>query len=247
MLEPASLTVAYESGPWIAIAGSESWLLADVAPDSAVVAGWWSALQAGAGLDDLLAVILDEGLRAVPSFAALGLTDGGLRLLVRGLAQVEIRRGDDAPDSVAGSNATTWTDIRTEGWTQVRLGAPARSAGAPRLPLPLLLGVTLAGALVLEREAAPIQRTPTVETVRGASLRASIPPPPGPPPGTPPTPPPASAPPVSAPPASQQPSIVLPPPAAPPPSPPAPARNFDHLFGATGAAPAAAEPSAEVT
>ncbi|MCW2494317.1 FHA domain-containing protein, partial [Jatrophihabitans sp.] len=59
--------------------------------------------------------------------------------------------------------------------------------------------------------------------------------------------PPVSAPPVSAPPVSQQPSIVLPPPVAPPPSPPAPARNFDHLFGATGAAPAAAEPSAEVT
>lgn len=76
----------YVPGTWTVLAGRELTFLTEASPDSALVDACWQLLDGDGGVDDVLGLIVHEGLRAVGSFA-LASRD---RLLVRGPVDVEL-------------------------------------------------------------------------------------------------------------------------------------------------------------
>ncbi|MGD9959158.1 FHA domain-containing protein [Nocardioides sp.] len=100
---------SYRPGSWFAILG-EVVTVALPASEKRRVAALWELVDAGSTWDELLDVLLDTGLRALPGFVLLGHDGGGLRVLVRGAAVVRVTTAGGDSEEIDGSAALTWAE-----------------------------------------------------------------------------------------------------------------------------------------
>src|SRR4051812_34701069 len=135
----------YTSGTWLAVVGTNAWLLADLAADSALATACWDLIEAGAGASDVLGAIAHEGLRVVPGFVLIGRD----RVVVRGVGWAEVL-GDYPVDVRA--NTTTWIEHPLDHATGVRAHGPDASESPS---MPLILGIARGGALEVPFSAVP--------------------------------------------------------------------------------------------
>ena len=140
------MSVEYSPGGWVVLAGARRWLFAQVAPTEPLVALCWPLVERGAPLDEILGVIAHEGLRAVGSFAAVSRQDdGGVRVIVRGAASVEVTPLDGAAADVRAVDVATWLDQLFDtsvGTVVIRGDEPPDPAR-----LPLVCGAALASGV----------------------------------------------------------------------------------------------------
>ena len=133
--------VRYAPGSWVAVAGTGLWVLAEVDGAAPVVRTLWELILDGRPMNDLLGAIMHEGFRTVGNFAIVERA-GGVRIVVRGRATVELGRTSGDPETVSDPDVATWLDVSVDGpvaWLRLT----ADQSVAPQR-LPLSSGVVLA-------------------------------------------------------------------------------------------------------
>jgi hypothetical protein len=150
---PPDPLVSYETGSAVAFIGARTWVLAAVDPHSPLVAVCWELVREGT-VDEVVAEILREGLRAVPTFVALGRVGERLRCMVAGAATASFAPRDGGTEQVvAGTTVCAWNEYDVDLTSSVRLAAsPVVGADDPveaALRLPVAGGVVLGGALTI--------------------------------------------------------------------------------------------------
>ncbi|CCH28421.1 FHA domain-containing protein [Actinosynnema sp. NPDC047251] len=170
----------YTPGASVAVVAEGTWLLIGAAPGSDVVRRCWELVRGGAGLDDVLSVIVHEGFRAVGSFALVRYTEGERRVVLRGDSVVGLVGLDGVLLELRADGVATWVDTGLpESAVELRLTAAV--AGGPELPLER--GVVLASRLVARLVAAPeVGRVTEVMPAPGVSSLTEVLPMPGSPP-----------------------------------------------------------------
>jgi hypothetical protein len=163
---------SYVPGQWVSAAGSESWLLADIDPSDPTVLSCWALLRDGAAIDAVLDVLLSRGLRSVPGFALVRLTEaGGATVVVRGSASVAAR-GGPIDQEIDGAEAASWREATiAPGFTQLRLQASEDSPASPEEFAALSPGLTLAATVRIAL--APEQPAPAATDQAGPAAAAS--------------------------------------------------------------------------
>lgn len=136
--------VGYVPGSWVALVGEHTWLLLAVAPESELVARCWELVRADEPLDEVLAAIVHEGLRAVSGFVLVRLAASEKRVVVRGEARLQVVNGSGAVEEIGAAGVGTWVDRNLDDVARLRVMA---TPGGPVLPL--RGGVVLAGELVV--------------------------------------------------------------------------------------------------
>lgn len=137
--------VRYVPGSWVAVAGEHTWLLLAVAPESDLVERCWELVRADARLDEVLAAIIHEGLRAVNGFALIRLAADEKRVVVRGEACLQVVDVSGDAEEISAAGVGTWVDRNLGDVAGFRVAAgPGGSA------LPLRGGVVLANELAVE-------------------------------------------------------------------------------------------------
>ena len=140
---------SYTPGSWVAIAAPGVWILVDIDADTEVLQEWWTAVQGGASIDDVLGLFAQEGFRRVPSFAVVGydLESGTGALVLRGEATACLT-GPSGTADVDAATAATWVrqDIEAE-VESVVLASPHTAEHGMRLPLSS--GVSMAASVTI--------------------------------------------------------------------------------------------------
>ncbi|MEU4802956.1 FHA domain-containing protein [Actinosynnema sp. NPDC023587] len=142
----------YTPGASVAVVAEGTWLLIGAAPGSDVVRRCWELVRDGAGLDDVLNVIVHGGSRAVGSVALVRYTPAERRVVLRGDAVVGLVGLDGVLLELRADGVATWVDTGLpESAVELRL----TSASGGSAELPLERGVVLASRLVVRLVAAP--------------------------------------------------------------------------------------------
>lgn len=134
----------YTPGGWSLLAGPSVWFFVDRAPTDLPEA-WWASVAAGAGVDDLLGLLVDEGLRSVGAFALVGPDDASLVGALRGPVTLTVAEGD-AETTYDGEGTRTWArhDLAA---AEVRISPKSSADTGPWFPL--IGGVVAAGGVAL--------------------------------------------------------------------------------------------------
>jgi hypothetical protein len=144
----AAVGTGYVPGSWVAMTAADLWLLADVAPQEAVVTRCWQLIRAGSDVDDLLAAIVREGFRSVASFALVHRAPDQAHVVVRGGAQVELHFAHGAVTDIRNAGSSDWIERHIDGsTTSFRLNPVGQTVPATEALLPLDAGVVLASSL----------------------------------------------------------------------------------------------------
>ncbi len=156
-----SLRARYQSGSWLAVSVPRRWLLLDLAPQHPSVQLLWDAVSSGEVVEDVLDVLIREGVRATPSFVLLWY-DEHPRAFLRGSAQLRVTRTGQAVSHL-GQGCALWAEIEVDKTAeQFCLAGPETN---DPLELPMASGVTVAARiLVSAADAAHISETPTCPT-----------------------------------------------------------------------------------
>lgn len=174
------VVASYVPGPWVAVAGRRTWLLADLDPASEEVALLWALQRRDADHLEMLDALTRIGLAHVSSFALASITGTTSTVLVRGSATARVGAGADAQE-VTAKGLTTWVEHQLEGCvTQLELMATTDTVTGM---LPLSGGVVGAGKLLLQFGSAPaaaavrteladVQRRPAEATL--STMTASL-------------------------------------------------------------------------
>lgn len=166
MSDGMSSVVSYRPGTWVGISGERVCALLQADLDHPLVVPLHEKVTAGCGIDDLLEVILAEGLRTTGAFVLAQFIDEQARV---------IARGDGVADVTDASGATTrvqvasgiWADRRLEAVTVVLRPREEEPSGPV---LPLRAGVVRVSALTLGRGLPPAARPPGVAEPARAAL-----------------------------------------------------------------------------
>jgi hypothetical protein len=127
----------YTPGSKVAIVSGPTAVLVDLPADDPLVRELLDALAGAPALEDVLEVLLSQGLRRIPSFVAAAAAEDGSRVLVRGSFTAAPIGGEP----VTGSGL--WLDHTFTGAPGLRITA----GGNEGLALPIGEGVVLADAL----------------------------------------------------------------------------------------------------
>lgn len=121
----------YLPGEWYAVLGPS--LVLALPPDRRdLAAAAWAAVDAGAGADELLDLVLASGLRDLAGLALVSTDGARTRVLVRGQAVCLLLA--DGEETVAdGRGLTTWAEVGVDGVEAVSLELGPGSAGEPLL------------------------------------------------------------------------------------------------------------------
>lgn len=141
----SGLQAQYTPGPYVAIGTPRLWCLFELGVDDPRVGGLWQAATSGA--DDVLDLMVREGLRNLPGFAILEHTADGIRCLVREPIGVRAGARPDDLDAVDAGSAAWSERLLPLGTMFVRIG-PKESRTGPALPTSG--GINLASSLTLE-------------------------------------------------------------------------------------------------
>jgi hypothetical protein len=124
--------IGYRPGGWVAVIGTEMWLLLQVDPYEPVVAECWRLATDNADIHRVSALL---GARTNAAYALVGLADGFAHAIVRGDASVEFD-GPDGTTSVVGPPAPGWIGRSVAlPIDEVRLAALGTPTDAPDLAL----------------------------------------------------------------------------------------------------------------
>jgi hypothetical protein len=135
----------YSPGSWVALAASNVWLLVDIDPANPAVQRWWDALRDGASVDDVLGLLVQEGFRAIQSFALAGYGNGSGSLVLRGTAVARLVANGDVAE-LHGAGVATWCQHELDAsLATMVLAAP--DATALTVQLPLASGVSMASTI----------------------------------------------------------------------------------------------------
>ena len=138
-------------GQGIGLVGTDTMALFE--PSNGLLAeDLWNLIDAGGGIDDILEAVSTTGLRALGSFAMVQFEAGGVRIVVRGSAIVEVGAGDDAIE-VGAQVVRTWVEVFHVGSeVMLRLGDAAVHA----LPFRVDRGLVPADVLIRGRRIVPV-------------------------------------------------------------------------------------------
>ena len=132
----------YSPGRWVAVSAGTGWLLVDLRLTDERLANAWSRLRAGATADEVLDVLLSDGLQSLPGFALVTLEQDALRIVVRGAAAVV------ADGRLVETSNATWVDETVpRPVATVRLYVKNDEPG--EVTLPMSAGISQAGQVVL--------------------------------------------------------------------------------------------------
>ena len=109
MTDAAPTPRTYLPGEWYAVLGPS--LVLALPPDRRdLAAAAWAAVDAGAGAEELLDLVLASGLRDLAGLALVSTDDDRTRVLVRGQAVCLLVAGGE--ETVAdGRELTTWAEV----------------------------------------------------------------------------------------------------------------------------------------
>jgi len=139
--------VSYVPGPLVAVAGDQCWALVEASPDSPVVTRIWQRLGQAPAAEAVLAGLLADGFRGVPSMALLTTgADGQHRLFCRGAVCATVQ-AQGAAERVSGSGLLTWREQVVVGAARIVLGEPPADSA---VRLPATSGVLLAGCVAID-------------------------------------------------------------------------------------------------
>ncbi|CAB4772399.1 unannotated protein [freshwater metagenome] len=121
----------YLPGEWYAVLGPS--LVLALPPDRRdLAAAAWAAVDAGAGAEELLDLVLASGLRDLAGLALVSTDGDRTRVLVRGQAVCLLVAGGE--ETVAdGRGLTTWAEVGVDGVEAVSLELGPGSGGEPLL------------------------------------------------------------------------------------------------------------------
>jgi hypothetical protein len=80
----------YRSGAAVAVCGGGIAVLADVAPDDPIVGRLADELPSATSTDEVVELLISQGLRAISSFGVLQPVHDGTRVVVRGACAAEV-------------------------------------------------------------------------------------------------------------------------------------------------------------
>lgn len=131
MTDAAPTPRTYLPGEWYAVLGPS--LVLALPPDRRdLAAAAWAAVDAGAGAEELLDLVLASGLRDLAGLALVSTDDDRTRVLVRGQAVCLLVAGGE--ETVAdGRGLTTWAEVGVDGVEAVSLELGPGSGGEPLL------------------------------------------------------------------------------------------------------------------
>jgi len=164
----------YAPGSWSVLVGRDLTFFVESSSDSALVGACWQLLDGEGGVDDVLGLIVHEGLRAVGAFA-LASRD---RLLVRGSVSVELVGSEGECRKLEPTATPTWHEPAIgPDVAAVRLSSSGAAADVPTLPLSH--GIALASVVTVVRAVGKVS-APTMPCVDRAAPNAEPPPAPAP-------------------------------------------------------------------
>lgn len=134
----------YGPGGWSAVLQSGAALLVDPSLPVDRLLAVWDLLRDGAAVEQVLDVLTERGLGAMPGFALVATQAAGLRVVTRRPAAVELVGSDGSVRRVEGA-ASTWLDELHPPAVQARLLGSGGSG--PDCPLPCVAGVLAAEAI----------------------------------------------------------------------------------------------------
>jgi hypothetical protein len=165
--------VRYTPGTWVCLVGPSICVLADWAADSGVFARSWALVRDGATVEDVLDVVVRDGLRAVGDFALASFGSPQGQLVVRGKAVIEVDG-----ETMHAVDVSTWLERPWDATAATAtLSVPGVSVDGPNLPL--VNGVALAGRIVVGADSErrppkpdePIEQDPIPEETYEAFFR----------------------------------------------------------------------------
>lgn len=123
------MTRSYVPGEWYALLGPD--LVLALPPGSRdLAASAWSALDRGAGADEVLDLVLAGGLSGLSGFALVSTHDGRTRALARGRAVCLLVSGEQ--ETVAdGRSVSTWVEVSVEDVSAISVEVGQASDGPP--------------------------------------------------------------------------------------------------------------------
>lgn len=136
----------YVPGPWVGMAGSHVWLLADLDSADSVVAACWELVRSGATADTLLTAVAGSERRPAQHVAIVRLEGRRAEVTVQGDAWVEVSTEDGEATEVRAAPGRV-ASRTVEPVTVVRLYAAEGSGEG--LSLPLGTGVVTAARIVV--------------------------------------------------------------------------------------------------
>jgi len=140
-----SLRARYQSGSWLSISVPRRWLLLDVAPQHRSVQLLWDAISSGEAVEDVLDILISEGVRATPSFVLLW-HDERPRAFIKGSAQLLVTAAGQLVEHAARGCAL-WSEIEVDATAEQFSLAGPEPGGS--LELPMASGVTMAARIVV--------------------------------------------------------------------------------------------------
>jgi hypothetical protein len=135
----------YLAGDWVAVSAPGLWLLVDLPPGHATVRRCWDVVSSGGDVEDLFDVLVDDGIRAAPSFALVAAGTETVRVIARGAGSVQVL-GREQPYEIAAAARSLLFDGEVDADEVILTGG---KAGAPEVELPMAVGVTLAASVRL--------------------------------------------------------------------------------------------------
>ncbi|MBX6750097.1 MAG: hypothetical protein IRY85_10585, partial [Micromonosporaceae bacterium] len=139
----------YVPGPWVGMAGSHVWLLADLDPADPVVAACWELVRSGATADALLSAVAGSDRRPAQHVAIVRLDGTRAEVTVQGDAWVDVSTEDGEATEVRAAPGGV-ASRSVEPVTIVRLHAADGSGEGAFLPLGT--GVVTAARIVVRGE-----------------------------------------------------------------------------------------------
>jgi FHA domain len=137
---------SYEPGDWVAVSAPGTWLLVALPPDHPIVQRCWELMSGAAATEDILDVLVSEGIRSAPHFAFACATDQR-RVLARGTATITVTDSAGAVElKVAADAGAVWAEEGFLDAVDLILLANG-SAPASEIELPMASGVTMASRI----------------------------------------------------------------------------------------------------
>ena len=110
---------SYRPGEWFGVFGEHATVLLPPT-EKARVPAVWALVDDGDGFDEVLDVLIADGLRDLPGFVLVSETAGETRVVIRGAARATLATAEEEV-TVEGTGATTWVERALRGVTGLRI------------------------------------------------------------------------------------------------------------------------------
>ncbi len=142
---------SYVHGRWTVLSGPTSMVIVEPSPDTTTdfIGGLWATLLDCASISQIVRILADRGLDAMPNLAVLFWDDEQLHCLLRG--SVRVLDADNDTELASGAGALTWHEL-TLSSRSVYLPLDGAARSGESLELPLVVGAVQAAEVYLDAE-----------------------------------------------------------------------------------------------